>query len=88
MEYFISGFPDCLLATLTDSADRSGRRAKAWVCGSLLTGVSGSNPAQDMGISLLRMLCVVRYRSLRLANDSSTGVLPNVVFVNVIVKSQ
>jgi len=51
-------------------------RSKAWVCGASLAGIAGSNPAGGMDVSLLRMLCVVRQRSLRRADNSSRGVLP------------
>jgi hypothetical protein len=34
--------------------------SKAWVCGRLLTGIVGSNPAGDMDVCLLGVLCVVR----------------------------
>ena len=37
-------------------------RAKAWVCGSSLTGFAGSNPASGMDV-LCCVLCVVRQRS-------------------------
>jgi len=33
---------------------------KAWVCGRLLAGIVGSNPARDMDVCLLLVLCVVR----------------------------
>ena len=41
----------------------------------------GSNPAGGMDICLLRVLCVVRYRSLRRADHSSRGVVPSGVCV-------
>jgi hypothetical protein len=50
-----------------------------WVCGRLLTGIAGSNPAGGIDICLLRLLCVVRQRFLLWADDSSRGVLPSVV---------
>jgi hypothetical protein len=34
-------------------------RSKAWVCGHSLAGVVGSNPAGNMDVSLLWVLCVV-----------------------------
>jgi hypothetical protein len=34
--------------------------SKAWVCGRLLTGIVGSNPAGGMDVCLLWVLCVVR----------------------------
>ena len=56
-------------------------RTKAWVCGSSLAGIAGSNPAGSMDVCILGVLCVVRYRPLRRADHSSRGVLPNVVCV-------
>ena len=38
-----------------------------------------SNPAGRMDVFLLRVLCVVRHRSLQRADHSSRGVLPTVV---------
>jgi hypothetical protein len=35
-------------------------RCKAWVCGCLLAGIAGSNPAGRMEVLLLWVLCVVR----------------------------
>jgi hypothetical protein len=35
-------------------------RSKAWICGRSLTGIVGSNPAEDMDVCLLLVLCVVR----------------------------
>ena len=49
---------------------------KAWVCGRSLAGILGSNPAGGMNVCLL--FCVVRLRSVRRADHSSRGVLPNV----------
>ena len=34
--------------------------SKAWVFGRSLAGVVGSNPAEGVDVSLLRVLCVVR----------------------------
>jgi hypothetical protein len=48
----------------------------------LLFGIAGSNPAGGKGC-LLRMLCVVRHRSLRQAVHSSSGVLPSIVCLSV-----
>jgi hypothetical protein len=61
-------------------------RSKAWVCGCSLAGIAGANPSGGIYICLLRVLCVVRYRSLRRAVHSSRGVLQNVVGMNVIMK--
>jgi hypothetical protein len=55
-------------------------RSKAWVCGCSLTGIVGSNPRRGHGC----LLCVVRYMSLRRANPSYGGILPNVVCLSVI----
>jgi hypothetical protein len=52
-------------------------RSKAWVYGGSLAGIAGSNPAGGINVSLLRMLCVVRQRSLRRTDHSSRGVLPS-----------
>jgi len=54
-------------------------RSKAWVYGRSIAGIVGSNPAGGMVVSLCWVLCVVRYRSLRRADHSSTEVLPNVM---------
>jgi len=35
-------------------------QSKVWVCGSSLAGIAGLNPAEDMDVSLLWVLCVVR----------------------------
>jgi hypothetical protein len=44
---------------------------KAWVCGRSLAEISGLNPAEGKNNCLLRVLCVVRQNSLRLADYSS-----------------
>jgi hypothetical protein len=59
---------------------------KAWVCGRSLTAIADSNPAGDMDVCLLRVLCVVRQRSLLRADLSSGGFLSSVVCLSVIVK--
>jgi len=53
-----------------------------------LAGKAGSNPTAGMYVCLLCLLCVIRKRSLRRADHSSTGVLPSAVCRIVIVKSQ
>ena len=53
-------------------------RSKAWVHGRSLAGIAGSNPSGGMDVCLVCVLCVVRQRSLRLAEHSSRGVLPGV----------
>ena len=54
-------------------------RSKAQVCGYSPAEIGGSNPTGCMDGCLLWVLCVVRQRSLRRADHSSRGVLPNVV---------
>jgi len=61
-------------------------RSKAWVCGHSLAGIGGSIPAGSMDACLLRVLFVIRYRSLRRADHSSRRLLPSVVCLNVILK--
>jgi hypothetical protein len=61
-------------------------RAIFWVCGRSLAGIAGSNPAGSMDVYLLWVLCVVRYRCLRQADQSFRGVLPSVVRLRVISK--
>jgi len=63
-------------------------RSKAWVCGCLLAGVAGSNPAGDMVVCLLGVLCVVRQRSLQRGGHLSREVLPIVVCLSVISNPQ
>ena len=55
-------------------------RFMEWVYGLLLTEFVDSNQAGCMKICLLWVSCVVRQRSLRRADHSSRGVLPNVMF--------
>jgi len=59
-----------------------------WVCGRSLAGIVGSNPAGGRDVCLLWVLRVVRYRSLRRADQSSRGVPPRVVCLSVIVTPQ
>ena len=61
-------------------------RSKAWFCGRSLGGTAGSNPTGDMEVSLLRVLCVVRQRLPRRSDQSSSGDLPSVVCLRVIVR--
>jgi len=61
-------------------------RFKAWVCARSLDGIAGSKPVGVMVICPLWVFFVVRYRSLRRANHSSRGFLPNARCLNVIVK--
>ena len=50
-------------------------RWKAWAYGRLVAGIAGANPAGSMNVCLLRLLCFVRYSSLRRAAHSSRGVV-------------
>jgi len=59
---------------------------KAWVYGHSLHGIAGSNSTGGINVSFLLVLCVVMQRSLRGADHSSRGVLPDVISLNVIVK--
>jgi len=60
-------------------------RSEAWICGRSLAGIVASNPAGGIDVCLLCMLYVVRQRSLRRADHSSRGVLPNMICLSVIV---
>ena len=60
-------------------------RSRAGVCGSSLAGIAGSSPAGHGYLSLV-VICVVRKRALRQAYQSSSEVLPSVVYLSVIVK--
>ena len=62
-------------------------RSKAWVCGSWVVGIVGSNPVGGMDVCLLQVLCIIRFSSLRRADRLPRGVLPNVVCLSVIVKA-
>jgi hypothetical protein len=73
----------CVFIWLTG---HSRSQSKAWVCDRSLAVTVGSNPAGDMNVCLLWMLCVVRYRFTCRADHSSRGVLPSVVCLSVIVK--
>jgi hypothetical protein len=53
-------------------------RSKTWICGLLPAGIAGSNPTEGMVFCLLRVLCVVRKRSLRKSDLSSRGDLTDV----------
>jgi len=63
-------------------------RPKAWVCGSSLAGIAGSNAVGSMDVCLLCLLCVARQTLLRRADNSSRGVLKSVGCFCVIVKPQ
>ena len=60
-------------------------RSKAGYYGRSLDGIVVSNPAGGMDVCLLRVLCVVRYGSLRRADHTSIGDLPSVVCLSVIM---
>ena len=51
-------------------------RSKAWVWGRSLAEIAGSNIANLKDVCLMRLLCVVMYRSLRRADPKSRRVLP------------
>ena len=51
-------------------------QSKAYVFGSSLVGIAGSNPAEAMKVCLFWLLCVARQRPLRRADHSSIGILP------------
>ena len=53
-------------------------RYTAWVRVRSLAEIVGSNSAGGIYVSLLSLLCVARYRSLRRADHSWRGVLPSV----------
>jgi len=61
---------------------------KVSVCDRSLVGIAGSNPTGGMEVCLLWVLCVVRYRSLGLADHSSRGAPPSVLCLSVILKPQ
>ena len=54
-------------------------RSRAWVCGCSLAGTVGSNPTGGADVCLLLVLFVVRYSSLRRADNSPKGVLWSLV---------
>jgi len=56
--------------------------------GHSLAGLAGTNPAEDMEASVLRVLCFIRYSFLGLADHFSIGDLNIVVVLSVIVKPQ
>ena len=71
--------PDLWTATAVGVSISVIARSKAMICDCLLSGVAGSNPAGGMGVCVLWVLCVVRWRSLRWADPLSRGALPTVV---------
>jgi hypothetical protein len=62
--------------------------SKVWFCDRSFVGKAGSNPAGGIHVCLLIVFCVVKYRSLRIVDHSSRGVLPSVVCLSVIVNSR
>ena len=61
-------------------------RSKTWVCGHLLTGIAGSNPAGGRGcLSLVSVVCCQVEVSAS-GRSLVCRVLPNVVCLSVIVK--
>ena len=60
-------------------------RSKAQLYGRLSAEIVGSDSPEGMDICPLSVLCFVRYSSLRRADHSSRGVLPNVVCLGVIM---
>jgi hypothetical protein len=60
-----------------------GTPSKALVYCRSFAGIEGSNPDGVMDVCLLRVLCFVRWRSLRRANHSSRGVLASEVCLSV-----
>ena len=60
-------------------------RSKAGSPAARLLGLWVQIPPGTWIISLFRVLCLVRYRSLRPADHLSRGVLPSVVCLSVIV---
>ena len=62
-------------------------QCNAWICSRSLAGIADSNPAGNMEVCLLCLLCCVMYMYLRGADHLSRGVLPGVVCpMSVIVK--
>jgi len=57
--------------------------SKVCVCDLWLAGIAGSNPTESMDV---RVLCVLKYKFLRLADHSSRGIPPSVVSLSVISK--
>jgi len=57
------------------------------VCVRSIAGIACSNSDGIMALCLLRVLCVVRYKTLIRGDYLSRRVLPNVVCLSVIVKA-
>ena len=60
--------------------------SRVWVCGRSFFEIAGSNPAGDMDVCLLCVLCVIRKRSFSRADHFSRGILQSVVCLSVIMK--
>ena len=61
-------------------------QSKVSICRHLLAEIAVSNRNGIMDISFMCLLCGIKVRSVSGADYSSRGVLPRVVFLNVIVK--
>jgi hypothetical protein len=57
-------------------------RCKAWVCGRLLAGIMGLNPAGGMVVGRGGVCC---QRSMRRVDHLSREILPSVVCPNVVM---
>ena len=61
-------------------------RFVAWVCGRSLAGIAGSNPTGGTGrLSLMNFECC-HVQVCALTDHMSSGILPNVVCLSVIVR--
>jgi hypothetical protein len=70
---------DCTLYT-TQWPVPVAARSKTSVCGRSPAEIVGSNPTEEHGcLSVVSVVCIVRYRSLRRADHSSRVVLPTVM---------
>ena len=63
-------------------------RSKVWVWIRSLVGIAGTNPVGGVDICFLRVLCVVRWRSLQRAEPSSRRVLQYVYVSLSMVRSK
>ena len=57
-----------------------------WVCCRSLAGTAASNLGGRMDVCLLRVLCAVKWSSLRRADLSSRGILASVMCLSAIMK--
>jgi len=67
---------------MTSSPIPMAARSNAWVCGRSIAGIADSNPSGGIDICVLRLLCVMRWKSLRQADNSPRSVLPNLMCLN------